>query len=283
MENDVINHFTNKNSNFHKALEGIMQLDGKFPSLLHEYMCLQKYQPYPSSLSFGLICGLASIWEFKVRILGEKLKVENYERENKNKKNTNMEAVQYRKLEDVIKDIQSKTDNRLDINLSNLNKLRGCLIHGNFQQLRIYCNNSSRIFKNSHKGNVIKIPVSENLDPGEIENLSDPMSANKAETESIISFFTEISQSGLLLEIWRNFEKCFIKIKNLITLKSYSFQIPTEGSYKCDFSGFFEQIVLQGKKIDPQDEKKFIEYVNRENYPEVSDDFFKKIYSYLNI
>lgn len=119
----------------------------------------------------GQLAGLTTTWEFKIRILGNKLGIRpNVPIEAKSKKNRANRSVEHRTLKDTIKEINKVCGNRLNLKLLELCDLRDSIVHCNPQGIRAY---ATQLFGKDVlkplRGNVVVFSLS----GGGLKNLSD--------------------------------------------------------------------------------------------------------------
>lgn len=223
--------------------------------------------------NLAIAAGVATMWELKVRVFAERIGVSNLvESKNKSKKAKNMHQIGYKDLDAVIKDINEKLNKKLLLRLSSLNELRGALVHTNLHQLRILYNNSYKNFKEELKGNVISFSLK--TDHKDLQNLSDSVDSETAESQDIFAWFLEGTNSRLLNLIITEFEKSIYAIDDIIGFKAHS-------HHECD--GFFQTVFFKNIKLSAEQEDVFIKRDTFFRTTKEPTDFFKRIYSYLNI
>lgn len=197
----------------------------------------------------GQLAGLSTIWEFRVRIFGNKLGVRpNVPLEQKSSKNRANKSIQHRTLKDTIKEINKRCGQRLSLRLLELCDLRDSIVHCNPQGIRSY---ATQIFgKESLKpvrGNVVVLHIPNNG----IKNLSDVNDEKEAEDQDIIGWFLEVFNSGLPKKAFAEFERSIRALDLLIAFHAYSFE---------DRSLIFNKVVIDGHRPTTEDIAKFDAY-----------------------
>lgn len=170
---------------------------------------------------YSAVAGYATLWEFNVKLLAEKLGLEIKKPfHQRNKKHKNTRIMTFKDLGIIIDDLNSNLSSNLNLNFKQLNELRSALIHANFDQLRILANNCNHKYRDSHKGNVFVFAIN---NPEDGINLSNNNTPSERENLNLFSWFIETTNSNLFREVWKLFEESVIQINLLIELKAYSF------------------------------------------------------------
>lgn len=196
---------------------------------------------------FCILSGLASLWEFRVKLLAARLGVQTKkERWEKNKKQINTKVIVYKDLSEIASEIKKKTNGHLDLGLTHDMKLRNAISHGNFQQLRVIFNLPSKKIKDAHKGNVFVLNLTSQNPKKKILNLSDSLSEADREEQDILGWLLEGTNSILLKEVFNHFELKIQLINKLIEFNAISF----DGR-----EVLFKKVIENGEKLSSNEIK----------------------------
>lgn len=200
---------------------------------------------------YSVVCGYASLWEMKVKLLASRYGVEiKKPYELRNKKNKKFNITVYKDLSEIIEDFQLTTNKLFKLEFRSLADIRSAVVHSNFDQLRILINNCSPKIKSSHKGNVI---VFNPIMPGEkIQNLSDSLDKDQKEAQDIFGWFIEGTNSQLLEDVWNLFDASVANLNMLIEFKAISFD-----DRKAIFDGVISGKIKIGQKEKDQYQRYF--------------------------
>jgi hypothetical protein len=240
---------------------------------LHSLTQLSTAIFHNQSWNLAIVAGIATLWELKLRIMSTRLGVSNLiDHDKKTKKQKNMEQIGYKKLEDVISELQKKYDSRFSLDLTWLNSLRGAIVHTNLQQLRILYHNNHKKFYEEIKGNVMSFSISRG--DGDVVNLSDSMTATQAESQDMLGWFMEGANSLLLIKIAGEFETSMNAMDDIIGFNAHCY-------HEC--SEFFGRVFVEKKRLTAEQEKAFMERDLFRRSVRDPSNFLSRIYTYLQL
>lgn len=196
---------------------------------------------------FGMVSGMSTLWEFKVKILAARHHIE-IKQQEKSRKQVNLGVMPYRDLGLIIEDFQKGPGRYLNLDLKRLADLRNSLVHGNFHQLRQYIALPRKKIRDEHKGNVFVM----NTETGVTNNLSDDLDEVRREEQDIFGWFLEGASSSLLEDVFDDFEEGGRKINYLMEFRAMSFD---------ELEEIYKKVVFEGKKLETEDIRKYEEKV----------------------
>ena len=188
---------------------------------------------------------------------------------NKSKENRAKKSVQHISLADTIKELNKKSNHRLNLRFNELSGLRDSIIHCNPQAMKPY---SQALFgKNGTKnlrGNVITISVGS----GKIQNMSDVKHEAEIESLDLFGWFIEVFNSGLPKKAFDAFDESIRAIDTLITFSACCFD---------ERKGIFKKLAIDGKALAEEDIVLFEQYFAKPFHSDPKDarEFLSKVSS----
>lgn len=197
---------------------------------------------------FTILSGIASLWEFKVKLLAARLGVRIFKnKDEKSAKERKFKIVVYRDFSDIIKDLNRKTKSKIKLDWDQLLDARNSIVHGNLQSLRVLFNIKSRSVPDKHKSSLFVLNLKSNDGPYKTSEVSNP---EKMDEIDLMEWFVDGTGSNLLNEVIIEFEKAVMCMNHLINLNSILYG---------DAEYLREKIFFNSKKIDSDDHGKIIE------------------------
>ena len=205
--------------------------------------------------NFYNVCGIASVWEYEIRLLANRYGVEiKVPLDKKPKKARRKATIVLRYLEDIIKDFNQITSKRLNIGQDRLLEIRNSLVHGNFQELRVKATGGKHRFPDEYRGNVFVGGFEANTNTP--RNLSEVTDEHSVEQEDLFGWFLEGTNSKMLHDLHEEFMESVESIRTLMAFKSMSFD---------DRLPLFNKLVYEGKTFTENDIAVYRAYMEHES------------------
>jgi hypothetical protein len=219
----------------------------------------------PALYDATFLAGLSSLWEFELRILANKLGVNIYKTyEETSSKGRKAKFVEFNDLEDVIRELNRKTNNNLNLDLDTIRQIRNGLVHFNFNHTRKIFNIKRRTLPGKHKSSLVQI----DLGTGDLERVSDIEELGKMLEKDIFAWFIDVWGTALPYDTQNLLLKSLEKIHFLTSFHAYSFD---------ERKVIIEKIFIKGEKPSVEEVHLYVNYFEKMKLKVAPKEYMKMI------